>query len=309
MKWVGFLVCCGLLFCVRGSDVPCRQAGGTCQHNSLYCSGSYRRNMCAGSARRQCCIPSRASSGSDTPCINQGGTCQYDHLQCTGQYQSYLCSGAANRRCCIPSRSSSGSSPSSGNYNCYGNFMNLHPTGASAQTARQDRIRQGGVSASQRMVANDIRELNKRKSCYIQAGNNNCVHPAVIAGIASRETRGGAIIERTGGWGDNHNAYGIMQCDGGASGLGEEVCTRYLWNSCEHINMMVEILLVPYIRTIQSKHPSWAPEQQLQGAVSAYNAGTGNVRTFDRMDVGTTGNDYSNDVMARAQYLVSRFGW
>nr|ALM87513.1 Conotoxin [Conus betulinus] len=263
MKWVSFLVWCGLLFCVRGSDVPCRQAGGTCQHNSLYCSGSYQRNMCAGSVRRQCCIPRRASSGS---------------------------------------------SHGSGGYNCYGNFMNLRPTGASAQTASQDGIRHGGVSASQTMVANDINELNKRKSCYIRAGNNNCVHPAVIAGIASRESRGGAFIERTGGWGDNHNAYGIMQCDGGASGLGE-LCTRYPWDSCEHINMMVEILLVRDIRTIRSKHPSWAPEQQLQGAVSAYNAGTGNVRSFRRMDVGTTGNDYSNDVMARAQYLVNRFGW
>merc|ERR1712121_119101 len=118
--------------------------------------------------------------------------------------------------------------------------MNLHPTGASAQTARQDGLSSGGVSASQRMVSNDINELNKRKNCYVQAGHNNCVHPAVIAAIASRETRGGAVIERTNGWGDNHHAYGIMQCDGGASGLGSQ-CQQYPWDSCEHIDMMVRV--------------------------------------------------------------------
>ncbi|XP_076470152.1 glycine, glutamate and proline-rich protein-like [Babylonia areolata] len=249
-----------------------------------------------------CLLP--LAFGSDAPCHNTGGTCQDDSSHCSGHYQSGLCSGAASRRCCIPSHTSSGS----GSYNCFGDFMHLHPTGASAQTAHQDGISHGGVSASQRMVSNDYHELNKRKHCYVQAGNNNCIHPAVIAGIASRETRGGAIIASTGGWGDHHHAYGIMQCDGGASGLGS-TCTKYPWDSCEHIDMMVRILLVPYVHTMQSKHSSWRPEQQLQGAVSAYNAGTGNVVTFSGMDLGTTGNDYSNDVMARAQYLVSHYGW
>ncbi|KAK7116006.1 glycine, glutamate and proline-rich protein-like [Littorina saxatilis] len=229
----------------------------------------------------------------------KSGCCQF------GLEIGSLCAG--DQVCCFTSNTCGGSS-SGGNYNCFGNFMNLHPTGSSAQTARQDGISGGGVAASQRMVANDYAELNKRKSCYVTAGNKNCVHPAVIAGIASRETRGGSVIARTGGWGDNHHAYGIMQCDGGASGLGS-TCTKYHWDSCEHIDMMVRILLVPYIKTIQHKHSSWAPEQQLQGAVSAYNAGTGNVATFSGMDLGTTGNDYSNDVMARAQYLVSHYHW
>ena len=44
------------------------------------------------------------------------------------------------------------------------------------------------------------------------------------------------------------------------------------------------------------------------GAVAAYNFGTGNVVTWGNLDVGTTGNDYSNDVMARAKYLHSH-GW
>ncbi|KAH0624621.1 hypothetical protein JD844_032279 [Phrynosoma platyrhinos] len=38
------------------------------------------------------------------------------------------------------------------------------------------------------------------------------------------------------------------------------------------------------------------------GGISSYNAGTKNVQTYDRLDVGTTKNDYANDVVARAMF-------
>lgn len=41
----------------------------------------------------------------------------------------------------------------------------------------------------------------------------------------------------------------------------------------------------------------------VSGGISAYNAGVGNVRTYEGMDIGTTGNDYANDVVARAQWF------
>ena len=42
--------------------------------------------------------------------------------------------------------------------------------------------------------------------------------------------------------------------------------------------------------------------------MAAYNFGVGNVQSWGGLDIGSTGNDYSNDVMARAQYLKSQ-GW
>jgi hypothetical protein len=42
--------------------------------------------------------------------------------------------------------------------------------------------------------------------------------------------------------------------------------------------------------------------------VAAYDAGVGGVRTIKDMDRGTTGDDYSNDVWARAQALAPAFG-
>ncbi|TFK05477.1 Lysozyme g [Platysternon megacephalum] len=57
------------------------------------------------------------------------------------------------------------------------------------------------------------------------------------------------------------------------------------------------------VKAIKKNFPQWTPEQQLKGAISAYNARPKNVRSNDKMDIGTTKNDYSNDVIARAQCL------
>uniref|UniRef100_A0A8C9EGN5 Lysozyme g n=1 Tax=Pavo cristatus TaxID=9049 RepID=A0A8C9EGN5_PAVCR len=78
--------------------------------------------------------------------------------------------------------------------------------------------------------------------------------------------------------------------------------THGAWNSEEHIKQGTDILCQS-ITDIQKKFPTWSEEQQLKGGISAYNAGMGNVRTYEGMDVGTTHNDYANDVVARAKFF------
>jgi len=56
------------------------------------------------------------------------------------------------------------------------------------------------------------------------------------------------------------------------------------------------------IKTIRQKFPQWTAAQQLQGGISAYNMGPGNVHSWDNVDSATTHRDYSNDVVARAIY-------
>ena len=55
---------------------------------------------------------------------------------------------------------------------------------------------------------------------------------------------------------------------------------------------------------LKLKDPDWPEEQLLKGAVAAYNVGVSNIKTIDGMDVGTTHDDYSADVLARAQYFA-----
>ncbi|KAK7487479.1 hypothetical protein BaRGS_00021320, partial [Batillaria attramentaria] len=158
-----------------------------------------------------------------------------------------------------------------------------------------------GVAASRSDVDVRITELNGLKTCFVNWGNAHCIEPALLAAVASRETQGGALLDSR-GYGDNGNGYGIMQCDIHTSGLD---CTRCSPRSCCHLEMM-SAFLIEKIKLVQSRHTSWSKDQQLQGGVAAYNyfpSGT----SFSAVDSHTTGHDYSNDVIARAQWLKNHY--
>ncbi|XP_034311315.2 uncharacterized [Magallana gigas] len=238
----------------------------------------------------------------DGPCLQKKGLCGPDYLPCDGEYQKGLCNGNPQRQCCVPKTEVLIPKPGikNGVVDCFGNIMLLHPTGRKS----------GGVAESRRELDAHINLAAKYKDCFKQIGAEMCLHPAVIAGIASRESNFGFSLTPD-GWGDQHNAYGIMQCDVRKCpvcrfGL---TCTRFKYDSCDHIGMMTQYVLVPLIRDVVSKFPNWLPEQHIQGGVAAYNFGIGNVRSWANLDVGTTDGDYSNDVIARAQWLVIGYNW
>ncbi|XP_035700318.1 teneurin-3-like [Branchiostoma floridae] len=176
----------------------------------------------------------------------------------------------------------------------YGDLTKVDATGASDATAKQDKLKISGEAASQKMAKTDKKNVDKYKDIIKKVAKEKNIDPAIIAAIISRETRGNTgILEN--GWGDGGNGWGLMQVDknhhtpvGGAT-------------SIEHIRQGTDIL-IQSIKDIQKKFPKWTKEQQLKGGISAYNAGTGNVQTYENMDVGTTGNDYANDVVERAKW-------
>ncbi|XP_078333616.1 uncharacterized protein LOC111108365 [Crassostrea virginica] len=258
----------------------------------------------------------------DGPCLQKGGLCGPTYLPCKGKYITGLCNGNNQRQCCIPTNGESlqtfnrpldidpatrtpgrtipGISKVVGGNDCYGNFMLLRPSGR----------KQGGVPESRRDVDSHYSLANTYHNCFVQVGNAVCLHHAVIAGVASRESNFGFSLTPD-GWGDHHNAYGMMQCDVRQCPVCQYGlrCTTYRFDSCDHILMMSKYVLIPYIRAIVAKFPNWLPEQHIQGGVAAYNFGVGNVQSWANLDVGTTGGDYSNDVIARAQWLVTGHGW
>ncbi|KAM6341887.1 LYG protein, partial [Podargus strigoides] len=183
---------------------------------------------------------------------------------------------------------------SQGRTDCYGSVNRIQTSGASCQTARPEGLSYCGVRASEKIAERDLRAMNQYKSIIKKVGEKLCIEPAVIAGIISRESHAGKALRN--GWGDNGNAFGLMQVD-----------KRYhrivgSWNSEQHLIQGTEILR-GMIKQIQKKFPRWTKEQQLKGGISAYNAGPNNVRSYDRMDIGTTHNDYANDVAARANFF------
>lgn len=122
--------------------------------------------------------------------------------------------------------------------------------------------------------------------------------PALLAGLASRESRCGLLLDSR-GWGDLGHAFGIMQIDRRSHTILGQSDPR----SVDHIRQAASILK-NYLAQIKRLHSTWPAARQLQGAVAAYNVGVKNVRTLEGMDRGTTHDDYSNDVWARAVYFA-----
>ncbi|CAI9575068.1 unnamed protein product [Staurois parvus] len=120
--------------------------------------------------------------------------------------------------------------------------------------------------------------------------------PSIIAGIMSRESRGGSILIN--GWGDHNNGFGLMQVD-----------KRYhilqgAWDSEAHIAQAVDILISTY-NQIKQKFPGRSKEVILKGSYCWIQRGVGNVKDINDVDRYTTGKDYANDVVARAQFFKS----
>ncbi|KGL91748.1 Lysozyme g, partial [Charadrius vociferus] len=182
---------------------------------------------------------------------------------------------------------------SQGRTDCYGSVNRIKTPGASCKTAKPEGLSYCGVRASEKIAERDLKAMNRYKTLIKKVGEKLCVEPALIAGIISRESHAGTVLKN--GWGDNGNGFGLMQVDKNShKPVGQ-------WNSETHLMQGTKILIT-MIKTIQGKFPRWTKDQQLKGGVSAYNAGPRNVQSYDRMDIGTTHDDYSNDVVARAQY-------
>jgi LysM repeat protein len=177
--------------------------------------------------------------------------------------------------------------------------------GASDGTAKQDNLPQRGITgiqASEAMAQTDRKRIMQHKARFEEAARKFNAPPALLAAIASRESRGGAALDSR-GFGDHGRGFGIMQVDignpfpvvqdGGAAGQ-------------PHINQATSVLKDKLL-TVKKKFPDLSDVEQLQAAVSRYNGGAG-LRP-PNSDKGTTGGDYMNDVWARARFYAREEQW
>ena len=170
-------------------------------------------------------------------------------------------------------------------------------TGASAQTARQDGL-PAGITSSEKMAQTDLSRVKAILERFKQVGAEFNVPVPLLCAIASRESRCGNALDSQ-GFGDRGNGFGIMQVDKNFHtpvGLDDP-------KSIAHIQQATRIF-VDFRNQVKAKFPNWEDQWVLRGAIAAYNSGPDNVQTKNGMDIGTTGNDYSSDVIARAQFYA-----
>lgn len=150
-------------------------------------------------------------------------------------------------------------------------------------------------------IEEDLPQIDALRDRFEHAATKYGVPVEILAGIASRESRAGKHLNAE-GYDERKKAYGIMQID-------ERFHKRRgkKPDSQEHINQAAEILAKNKKQLDSDKRfVKWTEEQRMRAAVAAYNFGVGNVKTWKGLDVGTTGGDYSKDVMERARFYRER---
>lgn len=150
-----------------------------------------------------------------------------------------------------------------------------------------------------KLAEDDVNEVFSLKDKFDRAGKRYAVPTEILAGVASRESRVGKHLNAE-GYDPEKKAYGIMQID-------ERYHKRRGKGPTDqaHIDQSAEILR-QYRNEIDRKFPDWSDEERWRATVAAYNMGPANVKTRERLDVGTTGNNYSEDVMDRAKVFRAR---
>ncbi|MCP4804620.1 MAG: hypothetical protein GY913_32655 [Proteobacteria bacterium] len=176
-----------------------------------------------------------------------------------------------------------------------------HKTGgASRTTAQGNGVGGHGVSASEAMADQDRQRLLGMRDQFSAVGDRHGLPPALLAAIASRETRGGTQLDRDGYSRWDGQGFGVMQVDkrhhAPAGGAKSEA----------HIEQAGTILS-GYLGQVKKDFPDWTESRQLQAAVFAYHRGPGSVRAGS-MDHNSAGGDYSSDTWARARHLAGDFG-
>lgn len=173
--------------------------------------------------------------------------------------------------------------------------------GASSTTARGNGVGGQGEEASEAMADQDRKRLLGMRDSFMAAADKYDLPPALLAAIASRETRGGNQLRWDGYSQWDGNGFGVMQVDyrhhrpqGSA-------------RSQAHVEQAASIL-ADYRKIIQRNFPNWTESRQLQAAVYAYNRGPGSVTSSGSLDALSPGADYSSDVWARARHLSQDFG-
>ena len=182
-------------------------------------------------------------------------------------------------------------------------LFEYEPTGASDRTARQDGLPQRGIhglAASEAMAETDKGRVEQLKDKFLAAGTAENLPPALLAAIASRESRCGNVLSQK-GYGDGGHGFGIMQVDDRSWSADTSEGPKGL----AHIRQAAGILALKLNST-----------QHVQGldavlslvtAASRYNGGNG--LPAPNSDLGTTGGDYGNDVWARARYYARKIDW
>lgn len=167
-------------------------------------------------------------------------------------------------------------------------------------------------SRSEGLALDHLPAMNRHKATILQVAAEKGLDPAILAGLISRESGAGTLLDRS-GRGDHGNGHGLMQLDIGAHAawLAKNNWRDPLTNlrkGADILNGLGDAVK----RRAAEEGLSPTPSQLQTWTLSAYNTGAENaiagVLRRGRSDARTTGHNFAKDVLARAE-LFRRSGY
>jgi len=153
------------------------------------------------------------------------------------------------------------------------------------------------------ITSKEIELCKQLKPTIVAAASKYGFSPAIIAGIISRESRFGTLLDAD-GKGDNGHGHGLMQIDDRSH---VAFILRGTWrNDADNINYGVAVLadFYDYLKT----HTNLQGDDLRAAAIASFNCGPGNgIKALPNWDARTTGKDYSADVLVRAAAFAPLF--
>ncbi|KAK0155842.1 Lysozyme g [Merluccius polli] len=194
--------------------------------------------------------------------------------------------------------------PDDDKYSKYGNILEVDTTGASDAhslegRAEEDGVAVRGVTASQVFARRDLEEMKKYRKIILNVADRLSIHPCLIAAIISRQSRAGLDLRPNGYGKYDSTCHGLMQVNEAYHPLQPDPYGE------EHI-LLGTIVLIQAIKSIkQAMENSWNKNQILKGGIAAY-IGDANLvgDHYEELDARTPYGDFSNDVVARAQFYA-----
>uniref|UniRef100_A0A3B3VQF6 Lysozyme g n=1 Tax=Poecilia latipinna TaxID=48699 RepID=A0A3B3VQF6_9TELE len=185
----------------------------------------------------------------------------------------------------------------------YRNLSQMTTTGASKITKEKNKNGMTGVEVSKMLAQQDLELMSKYKKDIKSVGKALRLHPALIAAIISKQSRAGGTLDCKGYGKLDSVCFGLMQ-----------VCIHKDYHelkgtafSREHIDQG-STCLIHLIKDMKNRKPDWSEEMQLKGALVGYMTGLERVPLDqpDHLDSETRTKDFSNDIIARAQFFEQK---
>uniref|UniRef100_A0A3B3UHI6 Lysozyme g n=1 Tax=Poecilia latipinna TaxID=48699 RepID=A0A3B3UHI6_9TELE len=183
----------------------------------------------------------------------------------------------------------------------YRNLSQMTTTGASKITKEKN-----SSNSELPSLRKDLELMSKYKKDIKSVGKALRLHPALIAAIISKQSRAGGTLDCKGYGKLDSVCFGLMQvCV--VTLTSPWPCGRRTAFSREHIDQG-STCLIHLIKDMKNRKPDWSEEMQLKGALVGYMTGLERVPLDqpDHLDSETRTKDFSNDIIARAQFFEQK---